>query len=166
MVFDMQDIFISLGANIGDPKAQLDQAILLLRAQKELEIVRVSKYYRTSPVEFTEQPDFLNVALWMRSALPVEAVHRQMQEIENVIGKDKAIPLGPRRIDIDIVLVGENIVNTKTLQIPHPKMHQRRFVLEPMMELATERIHPILKKTLKTLWENLTHSPDEKVIPL
>jgi 2-amino-4-hydroxy-6-hydroxymethyldihydropteridine diphosphokinase len=162
----MQNIYISLGANIGDPKAQLDQAISLLRAQKELEIVQVSKYYQTSPLEFKEQADFLNAVVWMRSALPVDIIHQRMQAIENTIGKGKTIPQGPRRIDMDILLVGEECVQTKTLQIPHLKMHLRRFVLEPMMELAPEAKHPILKKTIKTLWENLPHSPDEKVIPL
>jgi 2-amino-4-hydroxy-6-hydroxymethyldihydropteridine diphosphokinase len=154
-----EPVYLSLGSNIGDRAGNLQAAIDRLRAFGE--IVAVSSFYETEPVEFTAQAWFLNCAV----ALSTEKTPRELLagilDIEQQLGRRRGQAKGPRVIDIDIVLFDDLIVEDPGLKIPHPAMHERRFVLEPLAEIAPDAYHPALKRTIRDLHDAL--KPGQKV---
>ena len=144
--------YLSLGSNIGDREANLRAAI---EKHKELGEVVVSSFYETEPLDFTAQPWFLNCAVAIRTELMPQLFLAKVQAIEQQMGRRRIEPKGPRNIDIDILLFGDSVIDTPQLQIPHPAMHERRFVLEPLAEIAPEVRHPVLKKTVRDLLQLL-----------
>jgi 2-amino-4-hydroxy-6-hydroxymethyldihydropteridine diphosphokinase len=130
--------YLSLGSNLGDRKQNLVRAYAEL-AKAEVEMVRYSSIYETEPQDFVDQPAFLNCVLAVRSELPPFPFLRLTQGIEAAIGRTPSgFPKGPRVIDIDILLLGDFIVHDERLTIPHPRMSDRRFVLEPLAEIAPD----------------------------
>jgi 2-amino-4-hydroxy-6-hydroxymethyldihydropteridine diphosphokinase len=146
-------VYLSLGSNVGDREAQLREAEGRLR--KLGRVVAVSSFYETEPVEFTEQPWFLNCAVGLETSLTPEELMAAILGIEEEIGRRRVQNKGPRSIDIDILLFADALVESSEVTIPHPAMHQRRFVLEPLAEIAPEALHPILKKTIRELLDRL-----------
>jgi 2-amino-4-hydroxy-6-hydroxymethyldihydropteridine diphosphokinase len=147
-------VYLSLGSNLGDREKYLRGAISRLG---ELGVIKqVSAFYETQPVEvLTEQPWFLNCALVMETELaPVEFL-KGMLAVERSIGRIRTEPKGPRIIDIDILLFGDEVLDTPELTVPHPAMHQRRFVLEPLAEIAPTAVHPVLKRTVREFLDSL-----------
>jgi len=147
-------VYLSLGSNLGDRETYLREAVSRLR---QLGIIRqVSSFYETQPVEVDrEQPWFLNCALAIETELmPLEFLSR-MLEVERSMGRVRTEPKGPRTIDIDILLFGHDVLDTPELTVPHPAMHQRRFVLEPLAEIAPRAMHPVLKRTVLELLNSL-----------
>jgi len=146
-------VYLSLGSNLGDRAGNLRSAIERLGTLGE--VVGFSSFYETEPVEVTEQPWFLNCAV----KLDTEKMPRQLLAgilaIEREMGRHRAQHKGPRTIDIDIVLFGNSIVRTAGLIIPHPAMQERRFVLEPMSEIAPDVRHPKLQRTIRELRDAL-----------
>ncbi len=146
-------VYLSLGSNVGDRAANLKDAMARLTTVGD--VVSVSSFYETEPVEFTAQPWFLNCAV----ALETEKMPRQLLtailEIEQQMGRRRTQQKGPRVIDIDILLFGGSIVDTQGLTIPHAALHVRRFVLEPLAEIAPELRHPIFKRTIRELRDTL-----------
>lgn len=142
-------VYLSLGSNVGEREENLREAIRRLGECGEVKAV--SSFYETEPVDFTAQPWFLNCAV----ALETEKMPRQLlaaaQAIEAAMGRRRTQPKGPRVIDIDIVLFAGSIVDIPTLVIPHPAMHERRFVLEPLAEIAPEVRHPVFKRKVREL---------------
>ena len=114
-------------------------------------VTRRSSLYETEPVEMTSQGWFLNCVVEAETDLAPEALMRGLLEIEKSLGRERLVPHGDRPIDIDILLYGASVVRTKELEIPHPRMAQRRFVLVPFAEIAPEAVHPVLKKTIAEL---------------
>ncbi len=145
--------YLSLGSNLGDREQNLRSAIESLGSLGE--ITAVSSFYETEPVDVAAQPWFLNCAV----ALATDKMPRQLLSgvlaIEQAMGRRRLQPKGPRVIDIDIVLFGHAVVDTAQLTIPHPAMHQRRFVLEPLAEIAPEVRHPVFKRTMRELRDAL-----------
>ena len=146
-------VYLSLGSNVGDRAANLKLAIEKLGRLGN--VVAVSSFYETEPVEMTAQPWFLNCAV----KLDTEKMPRQLiagiLNLEQEMGRQRKQPKGPRAIDIDILLFGSSIVEMKGLTIPHPRMHERRFVLEPLAEIAAEVRHPVFKRSAKELRDAL-----------
>ena len=129
---------IALGSNIGDTKANLDLALALLREATDVQ--KVSNYYSTKPVGFTEQPDFLNAVCIIENELPAISLLSMLHGIEKAMGRERNLKWGPRVIDLDIIQYGELISKAEELTLPHPRAHERRFVLEPWHELEPDAI--------------------------
>ena len=144
--------FICLGSNVGDRFVNLfDAAGLVINHGVRR---NVSSVYKTKPVGYLDQPDFLNFVMEIQTDLRPEELLREMKAIEKLMGREETFRYGPRIIDLDIVMFGSEIINTPELTVPHPRMHERRFVLVPMVEIAPELKHPVLYKTMKELLNN------------
>jgi 2-amino-4-hydroxy-6-hydroxymethyldihydropteridine diphosphokinase len=158
----MQIIYLSLGSNVGDREANLRAAIAALE-DAGVSVRRVSSLYETEPVDFLEQPWFLNCAVEGETETELEPLEllRALREIEAKMGSKKLVAKGPRLIDMDILLYGEEKIDTPELQVPHPRMHLRRFVLVPLAEIAPELRHPSWSGTVSDL---LARTPDRSEV--
>jgi len=136
-------VYLSLGSNLGDRIRNLEHAISALR-EASVDVQRISSMYETEPVDYLEQPWFLNLAVRAKTDLAPAALLRTLRQVEAQLGSKKLIAKGPRLIDIDILLYDDVVVDTPELQIPHPRMHRRRFVLEPLAEIAPNALHPLM----------------------
>ena len=155
----MKTVYIALGSNLGDRAANLSEARRRMK-RSDIGIARESSIYETAPWGFLEQPRFLNqvveaVTDWM----PRQLISR-LKQIEREMGRRRTIPNGPRLIDLDILLYGNGIVSAPGLEIPHPRMGERRFVLEPLAEIAGDLRHP---RTGATIRQMLGGVPDQAV---
>ena len=129
---------VALGSNIGEPKENLDLAMALLR--EATEVVAVSSYFSTKPVGYLDQPDFLNAVCIIESDLPAMDLLKMLHGIEKVMGRDRSIKWGPRTIDLDLIQYGSLLSNADELTLPHPRAHERQFVLEPWLEIEPDGI--------------------------
>ena len=143
-------IYLSLGSNLGDRAAQLARAMEALAAAG-VRVVRRSSLYRTEPVDVPTQSWFLNCVLEAETDLMPRQLLRILLEVERSLGGKKLVRRGPRAIDIDLLLYGANVVHAPELEVPHPRMAERRFVLVPLAELAPLLPHPTLAKTVAEL---------------
>jgi 2-amino-4-hydroxy-6-hydroxymethyldihydropteridine diphosphokinase len=146
-------VFLSLGSNVGDRAANLNTAIGRLRTLGE--VAAVSSFYETEPVGLAVQPWFLNCALRMETEKMPKQLLAGILDIEQQMGRRRVQKNGPRTIDIDILLFGNSIIESKGLTVPHIAMHERRFVLEPLAEIAPEVVHPVFKRTIRELRDAL-----------
>jgi 2-amino-4-hydroxy-6-hydroxymethyldihydropteridine diphosphokinase len=147
--------YLSLGSNLGDRAAHLRAAIHKLSDLGA--VTNCSSFYQTEPVEFTNQPEFLNCAVELETALHPQQILDAVLKIELEMGRDRNTqpPKGPRTIDIDLLLAGNAIINTPQLVVPHPAMQTRRFALEPLAEIAPNATHPLLHRTIQELVDQL-----------
>jgi 2-amino-4-hydroxy-6-hydroxymethyldihydropteridine diphosphokinase len=153
--------YLSLGSNVGDREAQLREAQTRLAATGR--VVAASSFSETEPVEFTAQPWFLNCALALETEKTPQALMTIILSIEKEMGRRRVQKKGPRSIDIDILFFDDAIVESEGLSVPHPAVQQRRFVLEPLAEIAPELWHPVLKKKVRELLDALP--PGQTVRP-
>ena len=129
---------IALGSNLGNPKENLDLALALLR--EATEVKKVSSYYITRPVGYEEQPDFVNAVCIIETELPAMELLNMLHGIEKAMGRERTIKWGPRTLDLDIVQYGSMLSSADELTLPHPRAHERKFVLEPWHEIEPDGI--------------------------
>ncbi|MGA2435247.1 MAG: 2-amino-4-hydroxy-6-hydroxymethyldihydropteridine diphosphokinase [Bryobacteraceae bacterium] len=146
----MKIAYLSLGSNLGERERALREAIARLEAPS-LKVLRVSSFYETAPQDFRDQPWFLNAVVEVETGLFPKQLLARIARIELAMGRKRLQPKGPRIIDIDILLYGSSIVAAPELTIPHPGLAARRFVLEPLAELAPELRHPVTKRTVREM---------------
>jgi 2-amino-4-hydroxy-6-hydroxymethyldihydropteridine diphosphokinase len=150
--------YLGLGSNVGDREENLRAAIERLRAV--VQVLRISPVYETDPVEFTEQRRFLNLVVEAETELfPMQLLTRTAR-VERELGRLRTVAKGPRTIDIDILLYGKTAVRSGRLEIPHPRMAERRFVLAPLADLAPDLRHPVNRRTVR---EMLDAAPEQMV---
>ena len=142
--------YIGIGSNLGNREENCQKAIALL-IEKNIKITKRSSLYETEPWGVKEQPRFINMALEIETNLEPGILLKTIKEIENSMGRLEGMRWGPRIIDLDILLYDDLILKTHDLEIPHPGIKDREFVLKPLSEIAPDKIHPILKKSIKTL---------------
>ena len=140
-------VYLSLGSNLGDREAFLNQALERLQAAG-VRTVRRSSIHETEPQDFRDQPWFLNMAVEVETDLTPLALLAAIQKIEAEMGRQRTVPKGPRTIDIDILFYANLTINTPDLEIPHPRLSERRFVLDPLSEIAPDLRHPVTGKTI------------------
>ncbi len=151
--------YLGLGSNLGDREDYLRQAISLLGEGGE--ITALSPVYDTEPWGYTEQPRFLNMACGFRTPLAPQELLTFAQDVERRLGRVRAIRYGPRTMDVDILLYGDLVVDTPDLQIPHPGIPERAFVLAPLAEIAPDVEHPVLKRPISAL---LADAPGKETV--
>jgi 2-amino-4-hydroxy-6-hydroxymethyldihydropteridine diphosphokinase len=135
-------IYLSLGSNLGERTKNLQDAIAALH-ESGISATRISSIYETEPVDYLDQPWFLNLAIEAETELDPAALLQMLRKIETQMGSKKVVAKGPRLIDMDLLLYENEIIDTPELQVPHPRMHLRRFVLEPLAEISPNARHPV-----------------------
>src|SRR6185436_4814048 len=159
-----ENAFISLGSNLGDRAGNL---LLAVRGMIDagLQIAALSSIYETEPVETFKQPNFLNMVAELRgSTLPEpEQLLARLLRVEHALGRTREVPMGPRTIDLDLLFYGNEIRNTEFLTLPHPRLHQRRFVLVPLVEIDPQFVHRTLKKTAAELLKETDDQSDVRL---
>ena len=158
--------YLGLGANLGDPAAQLRRALAELAALEEVEVVQVSGFYLNPPLGPPDQPWYINAVAQLRTRLTPEELLRSLHCLEAALGRVRGERWGPRVIDLDLLLHDGEIINTPDLVLPHPEMHRRAFVLVPLAEIAPAAWHPVLQQSAAQLLEKLAPVDREALKPL
>jgi len=146
-------VYIGLGSNVGDREEYVEQAIFLLEKNPHIQVTKRSSNYETEAEGGGDQPPFINAVVEVKTTLSPHKLLEVCQEIETALGREREVEWGPRTIDLDLLLYDDQIISNDQLQIPHPLMHERLFVLKPLREIAPHVIHPVLEKTIETLYE-------------
>lgn len=149
------EAYLSIGSNIGDKEENLKEAIKKINDSKYINVEKVSSFIRTEPWGFEDQEEFLNAALKIKTVLSPKELIKNLLSIENDMKRERVIKWGPRIIDLDIIFYDDLITEDDEITIPHPRMEEREFVLEPLNELAPNKIHPLLKKRVFRLLEEI-----------
>jgi 2-amino-4-hydroxy-6-hydroxymethyldihydropteridine diphosphokinase len=153
----MINVFLLLGSNLGNRKLFLKQAIEHIEADIA-PVIKVSSVYETQSWGKTDAPDYLNQVLLLQTLLPARVVLQKILAIENILGRKREEKWGSRIIDIDILFYGDVVVDEPDLHVPHPELHNRRFTLEPLAEIAADLVHPVLHKNILQLKSELRDS--------
>ena len=152
----MHNAFIGIGSNLGSREGNIRTAIRLI--QEKCRILSISSLYETEPVGYREQDWFLNCAIELKTELNPKELLDFLQLTEKKLGRVKTIKNGPRTIDLDILFYGDRIINENNLIVPHPRLHERLFALEPLEEISPGFIHPVLRKSISELHSILIKS--------
>ena len=147
-------IFIALGSNLGDKENNMKEALQRL-TQKGVTVCKVSDFMATRPYGVTDQPDFLNAVAEIKTDYSPTELLRILLQVEQEMGRKRIRHWGERNIDLDLLLYDDRIIDLPELQVPHPDMQNRDFVLRPLVQIAPDTVHPVLGKTIRQLWEEL-----------
>lgn len=162
-----ETVYLSIGSNKGSKQENLRQAVRYLEAHQDIMVDAVSSFYRTQPQNYTDQDWFVNAAVRIRTALEPQELLKTLKQIEKKMDKDgKPFRFGPRIIDLDIILYADRIQTDGDLEIPHPRMHERCFVLIPLCDIGADAVHPVLKKTPAQLLEKIEEKQTQEVVLL
>lgn len=157
--------YIALGSNLGDRELNLLRAVAEVGKLPDSKVTGLSPFYETSPVGITEQPQFFNAVLRLATGLTPHDLFHRLQHIENaVFGRKRTVRWGARSIDLDLLFYGDVVVNDDVLTVPHPRLAERRFVLQPLCDIAPDLIHPVLGRSISALLADLRS--DETVIKI
>lgn len=151
----MTKAIIALGTNIEPREKYFIQALEMLTEHVDITILNTSSIYETDPVGYEDQPDFLNMVIEVDTALKPMELLRYLQSIEERLGRERMIRFGPRTIDLDILLYNQENIKMEHLEVPHPRMHERAFVLVPLAEIAPEHVVPGIGRTVQELFDDL-----------
>ena len=152
----MNEVYLGLGSNVGDRLLNLNKAIELL--SEKIQILKKSKIYVSKAVGYTDQPDFYNMVLYGKTDLSPEKLFNFIKDVEKNAGRVYRFHWGPREIDIDILFYNDLVYKSDKLNIPHPRLHERDFVLLPLIELNPKLFHPVLNKRVSDLKEFMENS--------
>lgn len=147
----MVKAYLGLGSNIGNRELQLNEAIKILHAYQGIQVTQVSHIYETEPVGYTNQPKFLNLCIEIETELNPQSLLKCCLATEQQLHRKREIRWGPRTLDVDILLFGDQIIEQDNLSVPHPRMKKRSFVLIPLNDIATNQIEPISNKSIGQL---------------
>ena len=162
---DPHIVYLSMGSNIGDKKQNIEDALALLNRFDTIEVGCVSSFYKTQPQNFTDQDWFINAAVKIKTVLDPGELLGVLKTVEQQLDKDgKPFRFGPRIIDLDIVYYDDLILKTEQLEIPHPRMHERCFVLIPICDIGAQTIHPVLNLRSDELLKKIEEQETQKVI--
>jgi 2-amino-4-hydroxy-6-hydroxymethyldihydropteridine diphosphokinase len=156
-------VYLALGSNLGDRLANLKEAITALTPQ--MEVKAKSSVYETPPWGYEDQPKFLNQVIKGTTYLDPEPLLKHLKRLEVILGRQESFTNGPRSIDMDILFYDDLVLNSPTLVIPHPRLHERAFVLLPLMDISPELVHPVSKKSVRELVAGCDRSGIEKFAP-
>jgi 2-amino-4-hydroxy-6-hydroxymethyldihydropteridine diphosphokinase len=134
--------YVGIGSNLKDPRAQVLQAFNDLDGLPHTRVVKKSSLYRSAPMGHAAQPDFINAVAQLETGLPAERLLAELQEVEARHGRERSFPNAPRTLDLDVLLFGTAVLDTPSLKLPHPRMHERAFVLKPLVEVFAEATIP------------------------
>ncbi|ASS76972.1 2-amino-4-hydroxy-6-hydroxymethyldihydropteridine diphosphokinase [Tumebacillus algifaecis] len=143
--------YLSLGSNLGDREQTLREAILRLDRHPDIRVTQISSVYETAPVGMIAQPDFLNLALEIKTSLDAKKLLEITSSTELDMGRQRDMKWGPRTLDIDILLMDKQVMDTAELILPHPRMGERAFVLLPLAEIAGAKVHPVTQQTVSDM---------------
>ena len=138
----MTTAYVGIGSNLKDPRAQVLQAFKELDGLPHTRVVKKSSLYRSAPMGHAAQPDFINAVAQIETGLPAERLLAELQEVESRHGRERSFPNAPRALDLDVLLFGNAVLDTPSLKLPHPRMHERAFVLKPLVEVFAEATIP------------------------
>ena len=155
-------VYLGLGSNVGDREEYIEQSVFLLEKNPSITVTRRSTNYETEAEGGGDQPPFINAAVEIKTTLAPQKLLEVCQEIEAALGRERELEWGPRTIDIDILLYNGQIISDEKLQIPHPLLHERLFVLKPLREIAPNVLHPVLEKTVDSLYDEKKAEAGEK----
>ncbi len=150
--------FVAVGSNLGERENYIQMGIEALKARKDCKVEQVSEIITTSPYGVTDQPDFLNGMIKMRTLLTPWELLKVLQETEQQAGRERSTHWGPRTLDLDIIFYDDQVIDARELQIPHPDMRNREFVLKPLAELAPYLRHPLFQKTVGQMLKELENA--------
>ena len=151
----MYAAYIGFGSNIGDRLKHIQNAIHALSKTEGITVKEISSVYKTAPVGYEAQGEFLNGVIAIQTSLPPLSLLHTLKDIETTVGRQHRIRWGPREIDLDILIYGDLCLQTEKLTVPHPEMHLRGFVLAPLAEIAPNLVHPVFQESIQTLLERL-----------
>lgn len=157
-----KSVYLALGSNVGDREEYIEQAIILLKETPGIKVVRRASNFETEAEGRIAQPSFINTAVEISTDYPAKKLLEITQSIEDTLGRERGVEWGPRIIDIDILLYGDEVYSDNELTIPHPLMHERLFVLEPLKQIAPHVKHPVLETTIAELFADKKAESSEK----
>ena len=158
----MTTAFVGIGSNLEEPAKQVRAALDELDRLPHTRVVKRSSLYRSAPVGYTDQPDFVNAVAQLETGIPAERLLSELQDVEKRHGRERSFRNAPRTLDLDVLLYGNLVLKSERLEIPHPRMHERAFVLEPLVEISPEAAIPG-KGSARDLLKSCSGQPVEKL---